>query len=249
MSGTIPTREQRVLCTRSGNRCAIPTCRKVLVVNKTDNDRESLVATMAHIKGENPDSARYDTNMPEGERNLYDNLILVCPNCHKVIDDQPNTYTVEKLHEIKSQHEKWHLESTGKEIINITFAELKVVTNFLISGQFEPSTSYEVIPPKEKIKKNELSASVEQLIIMGMTQVRQVGNYISKSPDVEFGDRLSKGFLAEYERLKTEEKLKGDDLFNALLDFASGKSNDFKNRAAGLAVLVYLFEKCEVFEK
>ncbi len=141
------------------------------------------------------------------------------------------------------------IESTEKEIINITFAELNVVTKFLISGQFEPSESYEIIPPKEKIRKNELSASIEQLITMGMTQVRQVGSYISKSPDVEFGDRLSKGFVAEYERLKNEEKLKGDDLFNALLDFASGKSNDFKNRAAGLAVLVYLFEKCEVFEK
>ena len=248
MSGTISPRDQRALCIPSGNRCAMPECHTVLVVSKTENDRESIVAVMAHIKGENPTSARYDPNMPDG-RNSYENLILVCPNCHKVIDDQPNTYTVEKLHEIKSKHEKWILESTEKEIINITFAELNVVTKFLISGQFDTSDSIVLIPPKEKIKRNELSASIEQLITMGMTQVRQVSNYISKSPDVEFGDRLSKGFVTEYERLKNEENLKGDDLFNALLDFASGKSNDFKNRAAGLAVLVYLFERCDVFEK
>lgn len=249
MSGTIPVRDQKILCTRSGNRCAMPECHKVLVVGKTEDDRESLVAQMAHIKGERSISPRYDASMTDMERNSYDNLILVCDNCHKVIDDQPNSYTVEKLHEIKSQHEKWVVESTKKEIINVTFAELSVVTKYLISGQFVSSDSLTIIPPRQKIKKNELSASIEQLITMGMTQVRQVNNFISKCPDIEFGERLSQGFVTEYERLKNEEGLKGDDLFGALLDFASGKSNDFKERAAGLTVLVYLFEKCEVFEK
>lgn len=133
--------------------------------------------------------------------------------------------------------------------LNITFAELNVVTKYLISGQFVSSDSLTIVPPREKIKKNDLSASIEQLITMGMTQVRQVSNFIDKCPDVEFGERLRQGFVAEYERLKNKESLKGDDLFNTLLDFASNKSSDFKNKAAGLAVLVYLFEKCEVFEK
>jgi len=247
MSGTIPVREQKILCTKSGNRCA--NCHNILVIDRNNSDRESLIGVIAHIKGENSNSARYDINMPDNERNLYANLILVCPTCHKIIDDQPNTYTVEKLYKIKRNHEKWVIESTEKEIINVTFAELSVVTKYLISGQFASSDSLTIIPPREKIKKNELSASIEQLITMGMTQVRQVNNFISKCPDIEFGERLTQGFVTEYERLKNEEKLKGDDLFNALLDFASGKSNDFKNRAAGLTVLTYLFEKCEVFEK
>src|SRR3989338_10573752 len=248
MSGTIPPRDQRALCIPSGNRCAMPECHKVLVVSKTENDRESIVAVMAHIKGENPTSARYDPNMPDG-RNSYENLILVCPNCHKVIDDQPNTYTVEKLHEIKSKHEKWIIESTEKEVINVTFSELRVVTKYLVSGQFIPSDSYTIIPPKEKIRKNNLSSTTEQLITMGLTQVRQVAHFIDNSPDVEFGERLKQGFVSEYEKILNGDGLKGDDLFNALLEFASGGSNDFKNRAAGLTVLVYLFEKCEVFEK
>ncbi len=227
----------------------MPECRKVLIVDKTEDDEESLVAVMAHIKGEKSTASRYDSNMSDSERNSYDNLILVCNNCHKVIDDQPNTYTVEKLQKIKKQHEKWVIESTEKEIINITFAELSVVTKYLISGQFVSSDSLTIVPPREKIKKNDLSTSIEQLITMGMTQVRQVSNFIDKCPDIEFGERLKQGFVVEYEKLKNEEGLKGDDLFNTLLDFASNKSSDFKNKAAGLTVLVYLFEKCEVFEK
>ena len=143
----------------------------------------------------------------------------------------------------------WIIESTEKEIINVTFSELDLVTKYLVSSQSSPSDSYLIIPPKEKIKKNELSATTEQLITMGMTQVKQVAHFIDNCPDLEFGERLKQGFTSEYERLLTENELKGDDLFNALLDFASGESNEFINIAAGLSVLVYLFEKCEVFEK
>jgi len=249
MSSQIPTKDWKILCSKSGGRCAMPTCHKEMVVNKTENDQNSIIGVGAHIKGEKPGSARYDSSMTDKQRNCYDNLIFVCGNCHKVIDDQANTYTVEKLHEIKIEHEKWIIESTEKEVINVTFSELNVVTKYLTSGQFTPSESYTLIPQKKKIKKNELSVTTEQLITMGMTQVRQVGHFIDNCPDVEFGERLKQGFVSEYEKLLNVDGLKGDDLFNALLNFASGGSNDFKNRAAGLSVLVYLFEKCEVFEK
>jgi len=249
MSGTIPLKDWKILCSKSGNRCAIPTCHKELVVNNTENNHNSLIGVGAHIKGENHGSARYDSSMTDNQRNCYDNMIFLCGNCHKVIDDQPNIYTIEKLREIKFKHEKWIVESTKKEVINVTFAELSVVTKYLVSGQFVPSDSYTIIPPREKINKNELSATTEQLITMGLTQVRQVSHFIDNCPNVEFGEHLKQGFVSEYEKLIKAEGLKGDDLFNALLNFASSESNDFRNRAAGLSVLVYLFEKCEVFEK
>ena len=249
MSGKISVKDQKILCLNSGNRCAMPECHKGLVIPKTGNDPASIIGIIAHIKGENPTSARYDPEMTDKERNCYDNLILVCSDCHKMIDDQPNTYPVEKLHKIKEEHEHWIIESTKEEVINISFAELSAVTKYLASGAYIPSDSYRLIPPKDKIRRNSLSSEIEKLITMGMIQVRQVKDFIDKCPDIEFGERLKQGFVVEYERLKNEEGLEGDDLFNGVLDFASGGSNDFKNRAAGLTILVYLFEKCEVFEK
>src|SRR3989338_2807914 len=151
MSDNIPQKDLKILCTRSGNRCAMPECRKVLVVNAKDGDKESLVAQMAHIKGEKPTSPRYDSAMTDAQRNSYENLILVCNNCHKMIDDQWNTYTVQKLNAIKKSHENWIVISTEKEVINVTFAELSVVTKYLAAGQFTLSDSYTIIPPKEKI--------------------------------------------------------------------------------------------------
>ncbi len=249
MSSNIPLKDLKKLCIKSGNRCAIPDCHKELVIERTENDADCIIGEIAHIKGERQSSARFDPHMMDKQRNSYDNLILLCSNCHKMIDDQINTYTVEKLHELKQNHEKWVIESTEKEVINVTFLELSWVTKYLVSGQFTPSESLRIIPPREKIRKNELSATTEQLITMGMTQVRQVARFIDNCPEVEFGERLKQGFVSEYEKLLNEDGLKGDDLFNALLDFASGGSKEFKNKAAGLSVLVYLFEKCEVFEK
>jgi len=249
MSGAIPPRDQKILCTRSGNRCALSDCHKELVKNKTENDPESMIGVMAHIKGEKEGASRYDPNMTDKERQSYENLILLCGSCHKIIDDQPNKYTVEELLQIKRKHEKWIVDSTKEEVVNVSFVELSVVTKYLVSGQAEQGSSYTIIPPKEKIKKNNLSGETEALIKMGMTQVKQVENFIDKCPDVEFGERLKQGFVREYERLRSEEGLSGDQLFDALLHFSSGSSGVFKERAAGLAVLVHLFEKCEVFEQ
>ncbi len=249
MSGNIPVWDQKVLCLRSGNRCAIPECRKILVIDKKENDRESIIGEIAHIKGENAGAPRYDVSMTDKERNGYDNLILMCRDHHKMIDDQYNTYTVAKLLEIKKNHEAWVRDSLEKEMVNVTFAELGTITNYLNSGQFVIDDKLTLIPPKDKIKRNNLSSETERLIIHGLLQVKQVESFIDKCPDVNFGERLRQGFVNEYERLLKDEHLSGDALFESLLDFASGGRNDFKERAAALAVLTYLFEKCEVFEK
>jgi hypothetical protein len=249
MSGNIPQRDQKILCLKSGNCCALPECRQKLVINKISSDKESIIGEMAHISGEKPSAARYDKNMTEKERNCYENLILVCSNHHKVIDDQLQTFTVEKLYEIKKNHEQWVDNVTRQEMPNVTFAELNVVTKYLASGQYTTDDSLVLIPPKDKIKKNGLSQEITNLITQGMVQVKQVGDYILKVPDIDFGERLKDGFVSEYQRLKNVEKITGDDLFNGLFEFATRGCKDFKQRAAGLAVLVYLFEKCEVFEK
>lgn len=248
MSGYIPLRDQKILCLRSGNRCAILECRKPLVIERTEKDKESIIGEMAHIRGESPKAARYDPSMSDKERNCYENLILVCRDHHKMIDDQHQTYTVEKIHQIKREHEKWVNENLSIQMINVTFAELDVITKYLTSNHTVSSGSYVIIPPKDKIEKNNLSPATGRQVTMGMLQVKQVAQFIDNYPDMEFGERLKEGFVAEYERLKNDELLSGDDLFDALLLFAYGGRTGFKEMAAGLAVLIYLFEKCEVFE-
>ena len=96
---------------RSANRCAIESCRKELVIDATETDDESLVGEECHIVGKKVDGPRGDSPLSAEQRDKYNNLVLLCSVHHKMVDDQIGEYTVERLHEIKQNHEAWVRES------------------------------------------------------------------------------------------------------------------------------------------
>lgn len=235
----------KLLWGESGSRCAI--CKVKLVKTNRDGGKYQ-VGEQAHIEGENPGSARYNLNMTDEERADYENLILLCPTDHTIIDKDEDDYTVSKLKQIKKDHEKWVNDSLRSFLPEITFAELEVIIKYLSDTSITAVDNLKtIIPPAEKIKKNNLSPGVETLITMGMVQVRLVEKYLNRNPDIQFSGRLKTGFVNQYIALK-QEGLDSDALFYELLDFASNYSADFKEKAAGLSVLSYFFERCEVFE-
>ena len=65
-----------------------------------------LVGQYCHIEGENNQSARYNKNQSDKERNHPQNCITLCANCHSIIDKDPSTYTTEFIHKWKQEDEK-----------------------------------------------------------------------------------------------------------------------------------------------
>jgi hypothetical protein len=86
------------LYAHSGNSCAFPKCDHRLV------DGGTILGEICHIRAAKPDGPRYDPNQTAVERHGYDNLILLCGVHHKMVDDDPDSYTVEKLTELKKRH-------------------------------------------------------------------------------------------------------------------------------------------------
>jgi len=105
----ISLKTHKMLWGRAGNRCAI--CRKELVMDITQTDDPSIIGDECHIRAKSPNGPRYDPNFPLEKIDKYENLILLCKNCHKLIDDRPNKYTIDHLLEIKTNHENWVKES------------------------------------------------------------------------------------------------------------------------------------------
>lgn len=60
--------------------------------------------------------------------------------------------------------------------------------------------------------------------------------------------QVKAGFLEEYYRLKRAGH-SADELFDLMCSFAQRGCREQVKRSAGIAVLVYLFEACEVFER
>ena len=65
----------------------------------------SNVSNICHIEGYKPGSKRYNPNLGDNQKNALENLILLCPNHHKEVDNSEE-YTVEMLKNIKREHEK-----------------------------------------------------------------------------------------------------------------------------------------------
>jgi predicted restriction endonuclease len=72
----------KTLFALSCNVCAYPGCDQRM----TDPSWNEVRADMAHIRGEKPGAARYDASMTDDERHDYANLLLLCPNHHRLID-------------------------------------------------------------------------------------------------------------------------------------------------------------------
>lgn len=251
MGGRPGRKATKIVYGRSGDRCAVPDCRKLLVLDRTDSgDPEALVAKLAHIAGLNPGSARYDAAMSNEARNSADNLVIVCPSCHDKIDAQPLEYTAERLRRIKKDHEAWVDDTLGENMNDLTFPELHEVISRMIAVGAEaggPSAIEPALPLRKKIARNGLSSWTESMISAGLARVALVADCINESDDDTLAGRLKAGLALEYGRL-SGKGLDGDELFSAMWRLAGGGNADMKQSAAGLAVLVYFFEACEVFE-
>ena len=99
-----------------------------------------------------------------------------------------------------------------------------------------------------KLYVNNLSEEVRSLIKIGLTKSEAVNSYFSRNYDAKLGDKIASTFNKKYEELKTME-LSPDDIFVKLQEFISqGTTMSAKEQVASLAVLTYLFERCDIFE-
>jgi hypothetical protein len=101
----IPQREQNLLYSRSGGRCAF--CRRPLIADGSSHGGPVILGEMAHIVAERPNGPRGNSPLTPEQRNSYENLVLLCNIHHQLIDDVPRTYPVEKLLQMKQDHEAW----------------------------------------------------------------------------------------------------------------------------------------------
>ena len=107
----------------SGNLCAFPNCNIPLI----DNLSGKVTGKICHVCAKRPDGPRYDPNQTDDERDAFENLLLMCPIHHDVVDDDPESYTVSRLKEIKAKHEALYAggaepnDSIAKQfLLNIT---------------------------------------------------------------------------------------------------------------------------------
>jgi hypothetical protein len=86
----------------SGNECAMPGCD-----TKLFSESGAFLGVICHINAKNKNGPRFNPKQSNEERNGYDNLLILCPSCHKIIDSREDLYPAEALKEIKRIHEDY----------------------------------------------------------------------------------------------------------------------------------------------
>ena len=158
---------------------------------------------------------------------------------------------MERLHKIKAEHERRVREAISEGFADVGFPELEEATRWIMQvNPQQPDRDFSIIPPEDKLKKNHLGNATRAIITMGFSVSNEVRAFIESvaQTDHDFPERLKSGFLEEYYRLK-QKGHEGDDLFDLMCQFAQRGFRQQVNKSAGLALLVYLFETCEVFER
>lgn len=242
--------DRALLWSRSGGFCCFPECEMNCVQAALDDDPSLIIGQIAHIEAKSDGGPRSNPALLDASRDSYENLILLCPTHHRLVDGQENTYTAEMLRSWKTDQELRFQGFLAQGIATITFAELEVITQALANDGQSSASQMTVTAPEEKMARNRLTDRSRDLFSIGLLQIKQVQEFVETmgALDRTFVSRLTSGFLSAYQA-SLQAGLDGDALFEEMRLFSAQGRTDLRFQCAGLAVLVYLFERCEVFEQ
>lgn len=110
---------KKLLWGKSGGKCAFPKCNKDLI-----GDEDNIQGEICHIVARKKEGPRGRADYV-GDLDSEENLILLCAEHHKIVDDFPQKYTVELLQQYKKKHENEvkALMNTG-QIWKVNFSQL-----------------------------------------------------------------------------------------------------------------------------
>ena len=136
----------------SGGYCQKPDCLRRLFV-ETENTRLHI-AEMAHILAAGDRGPRSNEELTPEERSRYENLILLCPLCHTIVDKAPKDFPDALLLEWKRRHVERLAETFGAVEYGSRQAARKAVEptlaeNRAIFDEYSPDNDYRFNPESE----------------------------------------------------------------------------------------------------
>ncbi len=142
--------DAKILWGRAGGRCSNPDCRAD--VTKTLQDKSIHYGEMAHVIANAAAGPRGDG---EGGNDTYENLILLCSNCHTLVDKAPESYSRDTLLAWKKDREDEVIQA-GTDRKFSTLPELKFEVGVLLAENKEIFTQ---LGPKSQVADDDPGSS------------------------------------------------------------------------------------------
>ena len=139
----------------SGNQCTAPGCTHTLIAR----DDKTIISKICHIEAASADGARWNSDMDDDQRRHFDNLILLCDECHCIIDNKENEakYTVPLLKQWKKQHESTITYSILSEHPSLLSMVITAISEIELDAVEEAASSnMEAFEIEAKINHNDI---------------------------------------------------------------------------------------------
>lgn len=117
--------------------CYKPDCSTGSLWYVVDERTTVKLAEVAHMIAAGEDGPRADSEATEDQLTHIDNLLLLCPNCHTVVDRAPETFTLEVIQKWKTTH-----ETRLRQFLGIARYERRVDLNQVISALLTANRTY-----------------------------------------------------------------------------------------------------------
>jgi hypothetical protein len=132
----IKTKVKRKLWASSGGFCGKPDCHADLFPF-FESGEITNIEELAHIIGQKEKGPRGDNPLPISERDEFENIILLCPTCHTIVDKNPKLYPDDTVKQWKAKHEesivnifqvpKFESREQARKYLKALFAENKTI--------------------------------------------------------------------------------------------------------------------------
>jgi hypothetical protein len=140
----------------SAGYCQNPSCSKKLFDEA--GGKRFLIAELAHVFAAQDDGPRANAELSDEERGAFENLIVLCANCHTTVDKAPDAFPDLMMTRWKRKHEHKLVELFGIRKFDDREAVRDVVEPLLIENR----TVFEMYGPHIEEAQNPESGAAEQ---------------------------------------------------------------------------------------
>jgi len=115
-----------------------------------------MVSKISHIEAASKEGSRFNPNMSDDERRHFSNLILLCDECHTVIDNNDNEseYPVSLLKEWKKNHETKQSQNALNANPSLLSLAISTIANAELDDNYGKDRNIRSFNIEEKIKHN-----------------------------------------------------------------------------------------------
>jgi hypothetical protein len=217
----ITEKTRKRLWAKSGNRCSI--CKKELFNKSEKENKDFNIGEECHIISSKKSGPRHKDNLDSYDE--YDNLLLLCRNHHKEIDEVVETFSEELLRYIKQNHENWVQKAINNAIEN----EKEDKPRFLI----RVTSGKELL----QIISNSLALMTDYDEVDNLDDANFIGSifqnlmdYADICGDAEPFERVQMGY--QLNEILKDLEIKGYYLFaersNEIVEFGKNKSDNWE---------------------